>query len=323
MSPRCSSSNIGPQVEQPPHGNQDGDDQRQAGVNRTGDKVGRKYGRVPSWHDGHREVPRHYAVYRDHQRRGQPRQENIRRHVVPPLPIGSLPALRQEAVELLAPADAAVAHDGQIRDHAREEEQDADRHVSRYREHIPDQRRPEVREKSAHLRVGKEPVGHPRAAQVDQREQARRHQREDRHRLRAAIDRGAPAHAEKEQHRRDQGAGMRDSNPEHEQRDIETPADRVADAGNSQPPAKLHAPGVPAPGNDERQDHQNHVVGAARRLHGLDEFVVNPPVRQLWCGRGAHFAFIPYAVPAPGRSPRAAYSILQRHDSGGRSAPAG
>ncbi len=71
---------------------------------------------------------------------------------------------------------------------------------------------------------------------MNQRKDAGAHHGEQRHRFGRSVDRRSPLLPEQKQHRRDQRAGVTDTDPEHEVRDVERPADRLvqpprADAG--------------------------------------------------------------------------------------------
>jgi hypothetical protein len=77
---------------------------------------------------------------------------------------------------------------------------------------------------------------------VDEREQAGRHDREDRHRLGGAVDRRAPPRAEQIENGRDQRAGVTDTDPEHERRDVHRPHLRRALAGGAHADIDLVAP---------------------------------------------------------------------------------
>ena len=81
----------------------------------------------------------------------------------------------------------------------------------------------EVRPEVALVRVRHQPVREPHAAGVDEREQARGHDREHGHGLGAAVDRGAPLRPEQVQHRGDQRPRVADADPEHEGRDVHRP----------------------------------------------------------------------------------------------------
>ena len=66
-------------------------------------------------------------------------------------------------------------------------------------------------------------------------EQQRAHDREDGHRLRRAVDRGAPFLPEEEEDRRDQRPGVPDADPEHEVRDVPRPADGDVESPDANP----------------------------------------------------------------------------------------
>src|SRR5213078_979797 len=75
----------------------------------------------------------------------------------------------------------------------------------------------------------------PDASHVNRREQQGAHDGEDGHRLRGAVDRGAPFLAEEEEDRRDERPGMTDPDPEHEVRDVPGPADGDVEAPDADP----------------------------------------------------------------------------------------
>ena len=66
------------------------------------------------------------------------------------------------------------------------------------------------------ITVGEQPVSQPRPAGVEQREQPGAGHGEQRHRLREAVDRGAPVLAQQQQDRGDQRAGVTDPDPPDE-----------------------------------------------------------------------------------------------------------
>ena len=78
--------------------------------------------------------------------------------------------------------------------------------------------------------VGHEPVEEPRPAEVQDRQQARHRDGEERHRLGEAVDRRAPLLAQQQQERGDERAGMADADPPDEVGDREAPGDRDVDA---------------------------------------------------------------------------------------------
>ena len=146
----------------------------------------------------------------------------------------------------------AIAKRGEVGNESRKPEQRRDRAVCRNRENVPDQRAAELRPQPHRVRIREQPVGRePRPARVEQREHGCARHREERHRLRKAVDRRAPLLAEEQQDGGDQRAGVADTDPPDEVDDVERPAD-----GN-----------VVAPDADARQqqvadghvqDHQQH-----------------------------------------------------------------
>ena len=86
---------------------------------------------------------------------------------------------------------------------------------------------------------GKQVPGEPDATDVEQREDAGAHHREDRHGLGCAIDGRAPLLAQQAEDGGDQRAGVADADPEDEVDDGPAPVDRAAvtphaDAGADQ-----------------------------------------------------------------------------------------
>ena len=84
--------------------------------------------------------------------------------------------------------------------------------------------------------------------------------REERHRFRRAIDRGAPFLAEQKQDRRNESAGVSDTDPENEVGDVPRPADRV-----------IQSPGADAGGNliaeAEQTEHRDRSTVIANATH--------------------------------------------------------
>ena len=111
---------------------------------------------------------------------------------------------------------AAVTEHGDVRNQTDVEERRGDRQVRRDREHVPDERALEVRPDEPPVRVRDQPEELPRTPDVNDREEPRRHDREDRHRFRASVDRRAEAGPEQVQNRGDQRSGVADTDPEDE-----------------------------------------------------------------------------------------------------------
>ena len=201
---------------------------REAAEDGAGDEVGREDRGVPAGQLRRGEVeatrpsaPRAPAAWRG--RRGQ-----VGRLVVLPVAVRAAPAEREDAVErsarrLALARSRSVARSG-IRPDVPEEQRD--REVGRDREDVPHQRAAEVRPDAHLVRDGQHPVVQPDAADVDAGEDQRADDGEERHRLGGAVDRGAPLLPEQEEDRRDQRAGVADTDPEDEVGDVPGPADR-------------------------------------------------------------------------------------------------
>ena len=183
--------------------------------------------------------------------RGERGEEPVGPAVVLPLGVGALPAQRHHRVDLLLDAGGPVAESGDVGHEAHDEEHHADGQVGRDREHVPHQRRLEVRPEVALVRVRHEPVGEPHPPGVDQREQARGHDREHRHRLGAPVDRRAPLRPEQVEDGGDQRPRVPDADPEHEGGDVHRPHLRRALARRAHPREDLVRPrdARPRPGS--------------------------------------------------------------------------
>ena len=153
-----------------------------------------------------------------------------------PLPHGAPPSEGEETVDELPGAGfRPIANRRQVRDQADVPEQDRDGSVDADREDVPEKRAPEVGPHAHLVREREHPVGDPDASHVDPRERQGAHDREDGHRLRRAVDRGAPFLAEEEEDRRDERPGVPDPDPEHEVRDVPRPADGDVEAPDADP----------------------------------------------------------------------------------------
>ena len=216
-----------------------------------GDEVGREDRGVPAGELGGREVHRHDRVDGQHQRRREARQDQVRRLVVLPMAHRAAPAESEHPEGLLPQAGRAVAHGGHVRDQADVPEEQGDGAVDRDREDVPHQGAAELRPHPHLVRDREHPVRHPGAADVDAGEDQRARHREEGHRLRRAVDRGAPLLAEEEEDRRDQGAGVADADPEDEVGDVEGPADGVVEAPDADP-----LPEQPGDADAEQAEHR-------------------------------------------------------------------
>ena len=211
-----------------PGGKQDGEHHREAAEDRARDEVRREDRGVPAGQDRGREVEGNDRVNREHQRRGEAGEDEIRHLVVTPLPVRSAPAERENAVDVFGhPRLGPVAQGREIGDQAGKPKQDGHGEVSRDREYVPEQRGAEVRPDAVGIRDRCQEPRHPHATYVDAGEDTRAHHRKERHCLRRAVDRRAPLLACEEKDRRDERAGVSDTDPEHEVGNIPRPTIRV------------------------------------------------------------------------------------------------
>ena len=192
----------------------------------AGDEVGREDRRVPAGQDGDREVGGDDGVHRQDERRRQSAEQAVGHAVVALMARRAAPAEREDAVDVALPAcRRAVAHRREIGNEAEVPEEQRDGEVGRDRGHVPRQRALEVGPHLHRRGIGHEPVGEPRAAEVEERKESRLHDREQRHRLGEAVDRGAPFLLEEQEDRGDERAGVADPDPPDEVGDGERPGD--------------------------------------------------------------------------------------------------
>ena len=98
--------------------------------------------------------------------------------------------------------------------------------IAGYREYVPKQCRAEVWPDAVRVRKWEEVTwikSEPNTTYVEDREQARTDNREDRHRFRRTVDRSTPLLSEETEDRGDQSTGMTDTDPEYEVNDRPTP----------------------------------------------------------------------------------------------------
>ena len=206
------------------------------GEDRARDEVRREDRRMPSGKEGHREIHRDDRMNREDQRRRKACENEVGDFVVMPLPHGAPPSEGQETVdELPGGGFRPIANRRHVRDQADVPEQDRDGSVDTHREDVPEKRAPEVGPHAHLVRDREHPVGDPDAAHVDSRERQGAHDREDGHRLRRAVDRGAPFLAEEEEDCRDERPGVSDADPEDEVRNVPRPADRNVESPDADP----------------------------------------------------------------------------------------
>jgi hypothetical protein len=173
--------------------------------------------------------PGHDAVHREHQRRRDRGQDHVRALVVLPVAVRAAPAEGERAVDALAPlAGRAITQGREVGDETDEPEEERHREVGADREHVPEKRGLEVRPDAHLVGDGEHVEEEPWPSHVDAGEDERADDREDRHRLGEAVDRGPPLLAEEEEDGRDERPGVPDADPPHEVGDVPGPVDRSA-----------------------------------------------------------------------------------------------
>ena len=273
-------------VEDVAHREDEDQDHGKTGEDGPVDEEGREERGVPARHERHREVERHDAVHGQDERRRDRGEDAVGAAVVAPLRVRPLPAQRHDGVDLLLDPRRLIPQRRDVRHEADEEEHHADGEVRGDGEHVPHQRRLEVRPEIALVRVRHEPVGEPHPPRVDEGEQPGGHDREHRHGLGPPVDRGPPFRPEEVEHRRDERARVSDADPEHEGRDVHRPHLRRALARRAHPD-----PDLPGPGRDPRgegQADQAHPgeVPVARHADRPDDVAVDVGPGRIRGGRG-------------------------------------
>ena len=158
------------------------------------------------------------------ERRGKAAEKEVRDAVVAPVGAVAAPAERDDAVEAaLEQRRRAVTRRRQIGQQARVPEEERDREVRRHRDDVPRERRAELRPHPHLGGVRDEPVGEPRASQMQDGKAARLNHREERHPFGESVDRRPPAHLEEQEDGRDERPGMTDPDPPDEVDDREGP----------------------------------------------------------------------------------------------------
>ena len=268
-----------------PERNRQREHHREARVDGARDEVRREDRGVPARDDADREVEAHHGVDRENQRRREPREQQVDVLVALPVARRAAPAEREHAVRDLHRLQLRlVAQRREVGDEADVPEEQRHREVGRDGEHVPDQRASELRPEAHAVRVREQPVGRePRTAGVDQREDARAHDREDRHAFREAVDRRPPALFEQQQDRRDQRAGVADADPPDEVDDREAPADRDVDAPD---PRALDQ----QPGHGHAQHAHDHEADGHDDEPGQRRVAAEDDVADLVADRGERMA---------------------------------
>ena len=208
-------------------------------------------------------------MHREHQGRRKTREDQISPLVIAPVPIGTGPAERKQTVSEFAYfGPGPVAHDGEVGNQPHIPEEHRHREIGRDGEHVPHERRAELRPDAVRVWNRKQPPTQPDAPDVNQRENAGAHDGEDCHCLGRAVDGRAPALAQQKENRRNQCSGVADADPPDEVDDGPSPHDRLSQAPDA------HARGHEV--ENHAQEHQQQGCAGDERAP--------PPCRRLALG---------------------------------------
>ena len=237
-------------VEEVAHGQDQDQDHGEAGEDGAVDEEGRR--RASSASPGTSAIAKSKdtTLCTESDERGRERGEEA---VGPPVvaPLRSEPSQpeRQHRVDLLLPAGGGVPQRGDVRHEPDDEEHRADGEVRRDREHVPDQRRLEVRPE---VSAGSGTASASTRTTCARRGSAGRGPAVMTAKMviasAPAVDRRPPLRPEQVQDRGDQRARVPDTDPEHEGRDVHRP--HLGRALARRPHAD---PDLPGPGGDSRR----------------------------------------------------------------------
>ena len=285
----------------------DREDHPDSGEDRARDEVGREDRGVPSGRQRHREVERHHRVHGQHERSGERREKEIRAREMSPFAIRVPPAEGENAQHSLPHRIRfAVAQHGNTRHEAHVQKRRRDRQIREDREYVPDEGTLELRPDVSPVGIGNQPEEFPRTPEMQNREQSRRHDRKNSHRLGASVDRRSESGAEQVEDRRDERPGVADTDPEDEGDDVDAPHHRRVVARHTEPVVNLPAPRADADQEEEDRDAEAHEP-RDRRVQRPDDFAIYLLVvahrRQLDVGGGdvgTHWALCFLVVYRPG-----------------------
>ena len=259
----------------------------EAAKDRAGHEVERENGLVPAGELRRGEVHADDGTHGEHQQRRQAGQNEIGLFIIVPVPRRAGPTQREQAVKEFPHARLRpVAQQGQVGNQSHVPEQGGDDQVGVDGEHVPHQRRTELRPHAVREWNREQQPGKPDAPDVDGRIKSRHHDRENRHRLRRAPDGRAPMLPRQKQHRRNQRAGVRDADPPDEIDDVPAPRHR-----------QVVAPDADAGGNLVSQHGRQHHRRAERRRQEQDP----PPQRRLPFRQGREMVRQPAEAALIGR----------------------
>ena len=199
---------------------------------------------------------------------------------MPPVAVRSAPAERKNAVkEFLDFRGGAIAQRRQVGDQSSVPEQHRNGEVGRDRKDVPEQRAAEVWPDAVIVRQRRQIPRHPNAADVHARENRGANHREKCHRFRGTIDRGAPFLSQQVKNRRNQSAGVSDTDPEHEVGNVPGPADGMVQSPGADAGGNLIAETEKTETGNSRGDGEGDPPPARRAIfHRAGDALRNPAV---------------------------------------------
>ena len=192
-------------------------------------------------------------MHREHQRCRETSENQVSPLIIAPVPVRAGPAEREQAVgELAEFRPGPVAHHREVRNQTHIPEEHGHREIGRDGEHVPHQRRAELRPDAVRVGQRQQPPTKPDAPDVNERENAGAHDGKNRHRFGRAVDGGAPALAQQKENRGNERSGVANADPPDEVDDGPAPHDRLAQAPDA------HALGHEVKDHDAQHgQHQN------------------------------------------------------------------
>ena len=240
---------------------------RESGIDRAGDEVRRKNGGVPAGDNGDGKIETDDAVYREHERCRQSRQQQIRNLMPLPVRCGVTPTQREKGIYFFLPElFCAIAHRGQIGYQPEIPKQQGDREIRTDCKDVPHERAAELRPQPHRVGIRKQPVKNPWPAQVKQGHQTSATYGKQGHRFRKPVDRSAPRLEEQKQDRRDKCARVSDSYPPDEIHNRVSPGDRNIDTPDADPFPKQPRDSDQKHHKQQERDDETHPPRPRRTL---------------------------------------------------------
>src|SRR5438270_6223364 len=197
-----------------------------------------------------------------------------------PVAVRSAPADRKNAIkEFLDFRGGAIAQRRQVGDQSSVPEQHRNGEVGRDGKDVPEQRAAEVWPDAVIVRQRRQIPRHPNAPHVHAGENGGANHREKCHRFRGTIDRSAPLLSQQVKNRRNQSAGVPDTDPEHEISNVPGPADGMVQSPGADPGGNLIAKTEKTETGNSRRDGKGDPPPPRRAIfHRARDALRNPAV---------------------------------------------